>query len=300
MLWDKTPSRSNPRQQETRSADQRRPDGKTSQAAGAGEMVGGGDSGSPCRRRIVIGWRMRSILGDPGRTCRPTIKRMGHGRHYEKRDPHKSIECTASCAKRISRWSRRFRPRSGSTSAACRAGQESIEHSCVWWRVTTSITYCKSNAFGSKKVAAFSKEKSCPSKNSRTIEARPRPRRWRLFARTGKARLGASGPFTPEVAIIYPTALREMHVEMREAGAEVLQALTFYASRDKLATSASRIGWRTSIAAAVRVAKEVAGDQCWSRQPESDLDVRAEEPDRRRPRPSDLRRTIESAVRRRH
>ena len=42
------------------------------------------------------------------------------------------------------------------------------------------------------------------------------------------------GPFTPEVAIVYPDALREMHIEMREAGAEVLQALTFYASRDKL------------------------------------------------------------------
>ena len=44
------------------------------------------------------------------------------------------------------------------------------------------------------------------------------------------------GPFTPEVAIVYPDALRELHVEFREAGAEVLQALTFYASRDKLAT----------------------------------------------------------------
>ena len=44
------------------------------------------------------------------------------------------------------------------------------------------------------------------------------------------------GPFTPEVAIVYPEALRELHVEFREAGAEVLQALTFYASRDKLAT----------------------------------------------------------------
>ena len=44
------------------------------------------------------------------------------------------------------------------------------------------------------------------------------------------------GPFTPEVAIVYPDALRELHIEFRNAGAEVLQALTFYASRDKLAT----------------------------------------------------------------
>ena len=45
-----------------------------------------------------------------------------------------------------------------------------------------------------------------------------------------------AGPFTPEVALTYPEALRELHVEFREAGADVLQALTFYASRDKLAT----------------------------------------------------------------
>jgi betaine-homocysteine S-methyltransferase len=70
------------------------------------------------------------------------------------------------------------------------------------------------------------------------------------------------GPFTPEVAIIYPTALREMHIEMREAGAEVLQALTFYASRDKLATVGLEDRVEDINRSAVRVAKEVAGDQC--------------------------------------
>jgi len=34
-----------------------------------------------------------------------------------------------------------------------------------------------------------------------------------------------AGPFTPEVALLYPNALRELHIEFREAGAEVLQAL---------------------------------------------------------------------------
>ena len=29
------------------------------------------------------------------------------------------------------------------------------------------------------------------------------------------------GPFTPEVAVVYPDALRELHIEFREAGAEV-------------------------------------------------------------------------------
>jgi len=70
------------------------------------------------------------------------------------------------------------------------------------------------------------------------------------------------GPFTPEVAIVYPDALRELHVEFREAGAEVLQALTFYASRDKLATVGLEDRVEDINRGAVRIAKEVAGDQC--------------------------------------
>src|SRR5579859_369713 len=71
-----------------------------------------------------------------------------------------------------------------------------------------------------------------------------------------------AGPFTPEVALIYPNALRELHIEFREAGAEVLQALTFYASRDKLATVGLQDRLEELNRAAVRVAREVAGDQC--------------------------------------
>lgn len=44
------------------------------------------------------------------------------------------------------------------------------------------------------------------------------------------------GPFTPEVSLTHPEALVELHREFLRAGAEVLQALTFYASEDKLAT----------------------------------------------------------------
>ncbi len=68
------------------------------------------------------------------------------------------------------------------------------------------------------------------------------------------------GPFTPEVAIVYPPALRELHIEFREAGAEVLQALTFYASRDKLATVGLEDRVEDINRSAVRIAKEVAGD----------------------------------------
>lgn len=71
-----------------------------------------------------------------------------------------------------------------------------------------------------------------------------------------------AGPFTPEVALLYPEALRELHVEFREAGAEVLQALTFYASRDKLATVGLENRLEDLNRSAVRVAREVAGDQC--------------------------------------
>src|SRR5580692_9050456 len=71
-----------------------------------------------------------------------------------------------------------------------------------------------------------------------------------------------AGPFTPEVAINNPESLLELHKEFRDAGAEVLQSLTFYASRDKLAT----IGMEDRVAelnrAAVRIAKQAAGDRC--------------------------------------
>jgi len=71
-----------------------------------------------------------------------------------------------------------------------------------------------------------------------------------------------AGPFTPEVALLHPDALRELHVEFREAGADVLQALTFYASRDKLATVGLENRLEELNRAAVRIAREVAGDQC--------------------------------------
>jgi betaine-homocysteine S-methyltransferase len=45
-----------------------------------------------------------------------------------------------------------------------------------------------------------------------------------------------AGPFTPEVSLTNPEALAQLHREFLRAGAEVLQALTFYASEDKLAT----------------------------------------------------------------
>jgi betaine-homocysteine S-methyltransferase len=71
-----------------------------------------------------------------------------------------------------------------------------------------------------------------------------------------------AGPFTPEVALLHPDALRELHIEFREAGTDVLQALTFYASRDKLATVGLDNKLEDLNRAAVRIAREVAGDKC--------------------------------------
>jgi betaine-homocysteine S-methyltransferase len=67
-----------------------------------------------------------------------------------------------------------------------------------------------------------------------------------------------AGPFTPEVSIADPEALAQLHREFLRAGAEVLQALTFYASEDKLAT----VGLEGKVddinRAAVEIAREVA------------------------------------------
>ncbi len=50
-----------------------------------------------------------------------------------------------------------------------------------------------------------------------------------------------AGAFTPELSITHPDAIREMHREMALAGAEVLQVMAFYGSREKLATVARQI-----------------------------------------------------------
>jgi betaine-homocysteine S-methyltransferase len=69
-----------------------------------------------------------------------------------------------------------------------------------------------------------------------------------------------AGPFTPEVSLTHPDALAELHREFMLAGAEILQALTFYASEDKLAT----VGLAGKVddlnRAAVGIARKVADE----------------------------------------
>lgn len=70
-----------------------------------------------------------------------------------------------------------------------------------------------------------------------------------------------SGQYTPEVAIENPEALRQLHCEFLNAGSQVLQALTFFGTREKL----NRAGYGDQTEqinrSAVRIAREVAGDR---------------------------------------
>ena len=69
-----------------------------------------------------------------------------------------------------------------------------------------------------------------------------------------------AGPFTPEVSITHPDALLELHREFSLAGAEVLQALTFYASEDKLATVGLAGRVDDINRSAVRIARQAADE----------------------------------------
>lgn len=81
---------------------------------------------------------------------------------------------------------------------------------------------------------------------------------------SGREKVGTgkgSGQFTPEVAIEHPDALRELHREFLNAGSDVLQALTFFGTREKL--NRAGYGGQTEAIndAAVRIAREIAGDK---------------------------------------
>src|SRR5207249_2566587 len=89
-------------------------------------------------------------------------------------------------------------------------------------------------------------------------------RRGYVDSGSGREKVGTgkgSGQFTPEVAIENPDALRELHREFLHAGSQVLQALTFFGTREKL----NRAGYGAQTEkinhAAVRLAKEIAGSR---------------------------------------
>src|SRR5918998_2709889 len=69
-----------------------------------------------------------------------------------------------------------------------------------------------------------------------------------------------AGPFVPETSLTRPEALAGLHREFVDAGAEVIQTLTFYATEDKLATVGLEGRVDDMNRAAVRIAREVAGE----------------------------------------
>jgi methionine synthase I (cobalamin-dependent) len=89
-------------------------------------------------------------------------------------------------------------------------------------------------------------------------------RRGYVDSGSGREKVGTgrgSGQFTPEVAIENPEALRELHREYLRAGSQVLQALTFYATREKLTRSGYGAQTEAINEAAVGIAREVASDR---------------------------------------
>jgi len=89
-------------------------------------------------------------------------------------------------------------------------------------------------------------------------------RRGYVDSGSGREKVGTgkgSGQFTPEVAIENPDALRELHREFLNAGSQVLQALTFFGTREKL--NRAGYGEQTEVinSAAVKLAREIAGDR---------------------------------------
>lgn len=89
-------------------------------------------------------------------------------------------------------------------------------------------------------------------------------RRGYVDSGSGREKVGTgrgSGQYTPEVAIENPDALRELHREFLNAGSQVLQALTFFGTREKLTRAGYGSQTEAINRAAVRIAREVAGDK---------------------------------------
>src|SRR6266568_4172157 len=89
-------------------------------------------------------------------------------------------------------------------------------------------------------------------------------RRGSVDSGSGREKVGTgkgSGQFTPEVVLENPDALRQLHREFLQAGSQVLQALTFFGTREKLGRAGYGAQTESINAAAVQLAREIAGDQ---------------------------------------
>lgn len=91
-------------------------------------------------------------------------------------------------------------------------------------------------------------------------------RRGYVDSGSGREKVGTgrgSGQFTPEVAIENPEALLELHREFLRAGSQVLQALTFFGTREKLNRAGYGQDTERINVAAVKIAREAAQGKAW-------------------------------------
>lgn len=70
----------------------------------------------------------------------------------------------------------------------------------------------------------------------------------------------SAGPFTPEVVIEHPEAVRQLQTDFARAGSDVLQACTYYAHHEKLKNVGLQESLKEINANAVRIAREVADE----------------------------------------
>jgi betaine-homocysteine S-methyltransferase len=69
-----------------------------------------------------------------------------------------------------------------------------------------------------------------------------------------------SGPYVPEVVLDFPDAVRELHLELLRAGAEVMVAFTYYGHREKLRMIGREQDLEPLNRQALRLAREAAGE----------------------------------------
>ncbi len=70
----------------------------------------------------------------------------------------------------------------------------------------------------------------------------------------------SAGPFTPQVVVEHPEAVRQLQVDFARAGAEVLQAVTYYAHEEKLKDVGAQASLKEINAQAVCIARQVADE----------------------------------------
>ena len=83
---------------------------------------------------------------------------------------------------------------------------------------------------------------------------------------SGRERVGTgkgSGQFTPEVAVEHPTLFGSYTANFFMPAPKVLQALTFFGTREKLGRAGYGAQTEAINSAAVRIAREVAGDEAY-------------------------------------